>query len=113
MPSCHDVCLRVPTPGLCSQVINHMAAQTLVLNQDRCTKNVGGLPGAALHAHACRTAAAAAAAGASKLLLSSASLRLSLLSRLFCRCMQFYIYLDPASSQWSMLPWDVESGESP
>ncbi|KAL4425867.1 hypothetical protein ABPG75_009883 [Micractinium tetrahymenae] len=43
------------------QVINHMAAQTLVLNQDRCTKN-------------------------------------------------FYIYLDPASGQWSMLPWDLESG---
>ncbi|KAL4445750.1 hypothetical protein ABPG77_008949 [Micractinium sp. CCAP 211/92] len=43
------------------QVINHMAAQTLVLNQDRCTKN-------------------------------------------------FYIYRDPASGQWSMFPWDVESG---
>ncbi|KAL4425868.1 hypothetical protein ABPG75_009884 [Micractinium tetrahymenae] len=42
-------------------VINHMAAETVVLNQDRCTKN-------------------------------------------------FYIYLDPTSSQWSMLPWDLKSG---
>lgn len=32
--------------GLPCQVINHMAAQTLVLNQDRCTKNVRGLHGA-------------------------------------------------------------------
>lgn len=23
---------------------------------------------------------------------------------------QFYIYRDPASGQWSMFPWDVESG---
>jgi hypothetical protein len=43
------------------QVINHMAAQTVVLNQDRCTKN-------------------------------------------------FFIYRDPDSGQWSMFPWDVESG---
>lgn len=43
------------------QVINYLAAQTLILNQDRCTKN-------------------------------------------------FYVYLDASSGQWSMLPWDVESG---
>eukprot|EP00887_Chlorella_sp_A99_P004584 scaffold4.g4584.t1 len=44
------------------QVINHMAAQTLILNQDRCTKN-------------------------------------------------FFVYRDPANgNQWSMIPWDVESG---
>lgn len=42
------------------KVINFMAAQTLVLNQDRCTKN-------------------------------------------------FYVYQDPSSYQWSILPWDLES----
>lgn len=43
-----------------AQTINHLAAQTVLLNQDRCTKN-------------------------------------------------FFLYLDPSSSQWSMLPWDIES----
>ena len=43
------------------QVINQMAAQTLILNQDRCTKN-------------------------------------------------YYIYFDHAEGQWSMFPWDPESG---
>ncbi|KAK2079242.1 hypothetical protein QBZ16_002933 [Prototheca wickerhamii] len=43
------------------QVLNYMAAQTLILNQDRCTKN-------------------------------------------------YFLYQDSASGQWSMLPWDVESG---
>jgi hypothetical protein len=42
------------------KVINYMAAMTLLLNQDRCTKN-------------------------------------------------FYVYLDPKTNQWSMLPWDVEA----
>lgn len=45
------------------QTINHMAAQTVVLNQDRCTKN-------------------------------------------------FYIYYEPASDQWSFIPWDLESSFS-
>jgi spore coat protein CotH len=45
------------------KVINLMAAQTLVLNQDRCSKN-------------------------------------------------FYVYLDPSTGQWSMLPWDLESAFS-
>jgi len=45
------------------KVINLMAAQTLVLNQDRCSKN-------------------------------------------------FYVYLDPSSGQWTMLPWDLESAFS-
>ncbi|KFM22923.1 hypothetical protein F751_6432 [Auxenochlorella protothecoides] len=43
------------------KVINYMAAQTLILNQDRCTKN-------------------------------------------------YFVYRDRPSGQWSMLPWDVESG---
>ena len=43
------------------KVLNYMAAQTLILNQDRCTKN-------------------------------------------------YFLYQDSASGQWSMLPWDVESG---
>uniref|UniRef100_A0A1D1ZRX4 LTD domain-containing protein n=1 Tax=Auxenochlorella protothecoides TaxID=3075 RepID=A0A1D1ZRX4_AUXPR len=43
------------------QVINYLAAQTLILNQDRCTKN-------------------------------------------------YFVYRDRPSGQWSMLPWDVESG---
>ena len=43
------------------QVINVLAAQTLILNQDRCTKN-------------------------------------------------YMVYQDLRSGQWSMLPWDVESG---
>lgn len=43
------------------QVINHMAAQTVILNQDRCTKN-------------------------------------------------FYVYREPGTKRWSILPWDVESG---
>lgn len=42
------------------KVVNSMAAQTILLNQDRCTKN-------------------------------------------------FYVYQDPSSGQWTMLPWDVES----
>ena len=42
------------------KVINYMSAMTLMLNQDRCTKN-------------------------------------------------FYVYRDPVTGQWSMLPWDVEA----
>ena len=42
------------------KVINYMSAMTLMLNQDRCTKN-------------------------------------------------FYVYRDPTTEQWSMLPWDVEA----
>lgn len=42
------------------KVINYMSAMTLLLNQDRCTKN-------------------------------------------------FYVYRDPQTDRWSMLPWDVEA----
>ena len=57
LPAASMVC----TSFLPLQVINQMAAQTLILNQDRCTKN-------------------------------------------------FYIYFDHVEAQWSMFPWDPESG---